>query len=80
VGAAEASAAADEGGEPDRDGLAWKASSLEAASMLRMCRASGSRARAAIRGSNTGSASGRSKSVAVRRNSRRRPSGKATAT
>lgn len=60
-------------------GLAWKTSSVEEASMLRTCRASGSSVRAEIRGSVAGGVSGRSKSVADRRTSRRRPSGKAAA-
>ncbi|MBV8402250.1 MAG: hypothetical protein JOZ17_26540 [Acetobacteraceae bacterium] len=60
--------------------LTWQTSSLAVASMLRMCRASGSNVRAEISGSTTRGANGRSRSVAARRISRRRPSGKATAT
>jgi len=64
---------------PDWGWSAWKASLLEAANMLRMCRASGSSARAEMRGSAACGACGCSRSVAARRSSRRRPSGKATA-
>ena len=67
-------------GEPDEDRvLAWRTSSLEVASMLWRCRASGSSVRAEMHGSAAPGPSGRSKSVAARRTSRRRPSGKATA-
>jgi hypothetical protein len=47
--------------------------------MLRMCRASGSSVRTEISGSTIRGVKGRSRSVAVRRINRRRPSGKATA-
>ena len=47
--------------------------------MLRICRASGSNARAEMRGSAACGVGGCSRSVAARRSSRRRPSGKATA-
>ncbi len=72
-----AAAAEDEpaaGGE-----LTWQTSSLEVASMLRMCRAKGSSVRTEISGSIIRGANGRSRSVAARRINRRRPSGKATA-
>jgi hypothetical protein len=59
--------------------LTWQTSSLEAASMLRMCRASGSSVRTEISGSTIRGANARSRSVAARRINRRRPSGKATA-
>jgi hypothetical protein len=73
--------AADGAGEPGGNKvLAWQASSLEASSMLRMCRASGNSVRTEMRGwADDGGVSGRSRSVAARRTSRRRPSGKATA-
>ncbi|GAC1355884.1 MAG: hypothetical protein NVSMB34_09540 [Variovorax sp.] len=61
-------------------GLAWQTSSVEEASMLRTCRASGSSVRAEMRGSVAGGVGGRAQSVAARRTSRRRPSGKAAAT
>ena len=48
--------------------------------MVRMCRVKGSSARTEMRGSAAPDASGRSRSVAARRISRRRPSGRATAT
>jgi hypothetical protein len=67
------------GEEPDAVGLAWLASSVEAASMLCTSRASGSRAQAEMRGNDVGVASGRSRSVAQRCTSRLRPSGNATA-
>lgn len=67
------------GNEPDAVGVAWLASSMEAASMLRTSRASGSRVRAEMSGKGAGGASGCSRSVAARRTSRRRPSGNATA-
>ena len=47
--------------------------------MLRICRANGSSARAEMRGSTACGTGGCSRSVAARRSSRRRPSGKATA-
>lgn len=48
--------------------------------MLRTCRASGSSMRAEMRGSEVAwDASGRSRSVAARLSSRRRPSGRVTA-
>jgi hypothetical protein len=59
---------------------AWTASLLEAARMLRKCRASGRRVRAEMRGTATCDGTGRSRSVAARRTRRRRPSGNATAT
>jgi hypothetical protein len=73
--------AADGAGEPGGNKvLAWQAPSLEASSMLRMCRASGNSVRTEMRGwADDGGVSGRSRSVAARRTSRRRPSGKATA-
>jgi hypothetical protein len=65
--------------EPAGGELTWQTSSLEVASMLRMCRAKGSSVRTEISGSIIRGANGRSRSVAVRRINRRRPSGKATA-
>ena len=62
------------------DGTASAGSALEAASMLRTRRASGSNVRADTRGTGSSVAhAGRSRSVAARRIRRRRPSGKATA-
>ena len=77
----EASPPAGGAGEPGGDGVAWRASSLEAASMLRMCRASGSSARAEMRGTAApvSAAAGCSRSVAARRIRRLRLSGRATA-
>jgi hypothetical protein len=82
AGAADAvSPAGDGAGELDEDRvLAWRASSLEVASMLRMCRASGRSVRAEMCGRAASGVSGRSRLVAARRTCRRRPSGKATAT
>jgi hypothetical protein len=73
------SSAAAAGNEPVGGELTWQTSSLEEASMLRMCRAKGSSVRTEISGSTIRGASGRSRSVAARRINRRRPSGKATA-
>src|SRR3954453_20897625 len=62
------------------DGTASAGSALEAASMLRTRRASGSNVRADTRGTGSSVAHAeRSRSVAARRIRRRRPSGKATA-
>jgi hypothetical protein len=66
--------------EPAGSELTWQTSLLEVASMLRMCRASGSSVRTEISGSTIRPANGRSRSVTARRINRRRPSGKATAT
>jgi hypothetical protein len=77
---AEVFSAAAAGDEPAGGELTWQTSSLEIASMLRMCRASGSSVRTEISGSTVRGANGHSRSVAARRINRRRPSGKATAT
>jgi hypothetical protein len=68
------------GGALDGAVSARHASSGEGASMLRMCRARGSSARTEMRGSAASAIGGRPRFVAARRTSRRRPSGKATAT
>jgi hypothetical protein len=75
----EGASAAATGDEPVGGELTWQTSSLEAASMLRMCRAKGSSVRTEISGSTSRGANARSRSVAARRINRRRPSGKATA-